>query len=203
LEAEVDKKHVETEEEKTKEDLAMLEAALYVAGRPLNLKTLGYVINTRSKRRTQQLARRLMEEYRHRNMSLEVLELEDQRFVLQLKTNYSSRVRRLAIRPLLTEGPLRTLSYIAYRQPVVQKQVIDVRGRHAYGHIKQLIDMGLVDCQKSGRTGILRTTDYFADYFSLSHDLQKMKRQLKRIFDSTIKRSDEVLVPEGHLDSEE
>ncbi|MEM3041501.1 MAG: SMC-Scp complex subunit ScpB, partial [Nitrososphaerota archaeon] len=161
----VDEASEENMDEKAKEQLAMLEAALYVAGRPLDLKTLGAVIGTRSERRVQHLARMLMEEYRHRNTALEVLELEDQRFVLQLKRDYSSKARRLAIRPLLSDGPLKTLSYIAYRQPVTQKQVIDVRGRHVYSHIRQLIESNLVRIEKTGKTSVLRTTDYFADYF--------------------------------------
>jgi len=194
LEPAVDRTSQKSRDEKAKEELAMLEAALYVAGRPLDLKTLGIVIGTRSKRKVQHLARMLMEEYRHRNTALEVLELEDHRFVLQLKTDYSSRARRLAIRPLLSDGPLKTLSYIAYRQPVTQKQVIDVRGRHVYSHIRQLIDTNLVHAEKNGKTGVLRTTDYFADYFGLSHDPQKMKRQLKRIFDDVAKRSKEELI---------
>jgi segregation and condensation protein B len=169
--------------ERMKEDLAILEASLYVAGRPLDLRTLGYILNTKSKKKVQHLAETLADEYKRRDTALEVLELDDQRFVLQLKTEYSAKVRRLAIRPLITDGPLKTLSYIAYRQPVIQKHVIDVRGRHAYGHVRQLIDMGLVDYERSGKTGVLRTTEYFADYFGLSHDPQKIKRQLKRIFD--------------------
>ncbi len=170
---------------KMKENLTMLEAALYVAGRPLDLKTLGYIIGTRSAKKVQILARKLANEYKHRNTALELLELDDHRFVLQLKTEYSSKVRRLAVRPLITEGPLKTLSYIAFRQPVLQKQVIEVRGRHAYGHVRQLIDIGLVNYEKSGKTGILKTTEYFADFFGLSHDSQKMKRQLKKVFNNS------------------
>ena len=116
--------------------IALIEAALYVAGRPLDLKTLGRIIRSRSKRKALELARLLMKEYEKRNSSLEVLELEGQRFVLQLKAEYASKVRRLAIKPLLTDGPLRTLAYIAYRQPVSQKQVIAARGTHAYKHIR-------------------------------------------------------------------
>ena len=162
--------------------LRLLEAALYVAGRPLDLKTLCKVIGSRSERKVQKLARTLMEEYKRRNTALEILELEDRRFVLQLKTEYSDRVRRLAIRPLLTTGPLRTLSYIAYKQPVAQKQVAEARGGHAYSHIKELLGMGLITREKNGRDMILRTTDYFADYFGLSRDIKVMKRQLKKIF---------------------
>ncbi len=172
----------ETDEETQKKDLAMIEAALYVAGRPLDINTLGYVIKTRSKKRVQQLARTLMEKYKNLETPLEVLELDDERFVLQLKAEYSPRVKKLAVRPLLTDGPLRTLAYIAYRQPVTQKQVVDARGAHAYGHVRQLVDSGLVDRERSGRNKILRVTEFFADYFGLSHNPRIMKRQLKRTF---------------------
>jgi len=170
------------EARRQKQRLALIEAALYVAGRPLDLKTLASVIKTRSKKLAQQLARTLKQEYENRNTSLEILELEDERFVMQLKPAYSSRVRKLAIRPLLTVGPLKTLSYIAYRQPVSQKQVLNVRGHHVYSHLKQLEGLGLITRERVGRTKVLRTTQFFADYFGLSHDLRTMKRQLKKVF---------------------
>jgi segregation and condensation protein B len=169
-------------EEKLKRELALLEAALYVAGRPLDLKVLGSILKTRSKRKVQRLARMLMKEYESRNTALEILELKDERFVLQLKAEYTPQVRRLVKRPLLSTGPLKTLAYIAYKQPVSQMRVIAVRGRHAYAHIKQLEEMGLITREKSGRSSVLRTTSYFADYFGLSHDIATMKRQLKKVF---------------------
>lgn len=175
------------EQEKLKRDLALLEASLYVAGRPLDLKTLGSIIRTRSKRKVRNLARTLMKTYENRNTALEVLELEDQRFVLQLKAEYSPRVRRLAIKPLLSLGPLKTLSYIAYRQPVPQARVIDVRGRHAYTHLKRLEEQGLIHRERAGRTKVIRTTEFFADYFGLSRDLRTVKRQLKGIFEDLTK----------------
>lgn len=170
-----------SELEKQQQRLALIESALYVAGRPLDIKTLASVIKTRSKDLVRQLARTLRQEYESRPTSLEILELEDSRFVLQLKPKYSPRVQRLAIRPLLTTGPLKTLSYIAYRQPVSQKHVIDVRGNHAYSHLKQIEELRLIKRERVGRTKILRTTPFFADYFGLSHDLRGMKRQLKKI----------------------
>jgi len=170
------------EVKKQKRRLALIEAALYVAGRPLDLKTLASVTKTRSKKLVQQLAKTLKQDYESRNTSLEILELEDDRFVMQLRPEYSQRVQRLAMRPLLTTGPLKTLSYIAYRQPVSQKQVLNVRGNHVYGHLKQLEELGLIMRDRVGRTKVLRTTQFFADYFGLSHDLRAMKRQLKKVF---------------------
>ncbi|MEM2969669.1 MAG: SMC-Scp complex subunit ScpB [Candidatus Bathyarchaeia archaeon] len=176
------------QEEKFKKDLALIEAALYVAGRPLDTKTLGYIVGSRSKKRVQQLARALIEKYRQLETPLEVLELEDERFVLQLKTEFSAKVRKLAVRPLLSDGPLRTLAYIAYRQPIIQKQVIDARGAHAYGHIRQLVEMGLIERKSDGRNKILRVTEFFSDYFGLSRDIKIMKRQLKRTFNELMKK---------------
>jgi segregation and condensation protein B len=170
-------------EEKFIRDLAVLEAALYVAGRPLDLKTLGRLIGTRSKTKVKRLAKTLTEKYRNRDTALEILELESERFVLQLKAEYTPKVRRLATRPLLSRGPLKTLSYIAYRQPVPQPRVIDVRGHHAYGHLKQLEDLDLIIRERAGRKKVIRTTEFFADYFGLSHDLRAMKRQLKSVFE--------------------
>lgn len=174
-------------QEKFTRDLAVLEAALYVAGRPLDLKTLGRLIGTRSKTKVKRLAKTLTEKYRNRDTALEILELEGERFVLQLKAEYTPKVRRLATRPLLSRGPLKTLSYIAYRQPVPQPRVIDVRGHHAYGHLKQLEDLDLIIRERAGRKKVIRTTEFFADYFGLSHDLRAMKRQLKSVFEDFAK----------------
>ena len=175
------------EAEKRQLCLRLLEAALYVAGRPLDLNELCSVLNTRSKKKTKKYTKMLIREYSVRNTALEILELKDERYVLQLKADYTPLVKKLVNRPLLSSGPLKTLSYIAYRQPVSQKRVIEVRGQHAYGHVKVLRDMGLVAAERAGRSMTLRTTDYFADYFGLTQDTATMKRELKRIFGEAMK----------------
>ena len=177
--------------EKTLGDVSLTEAALYVAGRPLDLNDLCSVLKTRSKNRARRTIDRLMQEYGTRNTALEILELKSERFVLQVKAEFTPHVRKFVNRPLLSVGPLKTLSYIAYRQPIQQKRVIDVRGRHAYGHIKVLREMGLVGGERSGRSQILRTTEYFADYFGLSLDTAVMKKELKHVFEEPLK-------PENH-----
>ena len=169
----------------------MIEAALYVSGRPLDIKTLGAILKTRSKKKIQSYARTLMEEYSKRDGALEILEFDDGRFVLQLKTQYVTMVKRLAMRPLLTTGPLKTLAYIAYHQPVVQSHVTAVRGSQAYAHIRELKRSGLITTEKLGRTQIIKTSDVFADYFNLSHNSRLMKRQLQGLFNSIEKLENE------------
>ena len=175
------------EEEKTNRQLELLEAALYVAGRPLDINEICAVLNTRSKKKAQHLLKILTQDYTNRKTALEILELKDERYVLQLKAEFTPLVKKLVNRPLLSAGPLKTLSYIAYRQPISQKRVIEVRGQHAYGHIKLLKEMGLVSAERSGRSVALRTTNYFADYFGLTQDPSSMKRDLKKLFGDAIK----------------
>lgn len=171
------------DKEKLQRELALVEAALYVAGRPLDLLELCSVLKTRSKNKAKKLVTMLSKEYASRNTALEILELKDERYVLQLKAEFTPHVRKLVKRPLLSTGPLKTLAYIALRQPISQKRVIEVRGHHAYGHIKLLKEMGLIVLERRGRSSILKTTDYFADYFGLSHDISVMKKELRKILE--------------------
>jgi segregation and condensation protein B len=180
LGADSQEKHVA---EKMQRDLALLEAALYVTGRPLDLNELCSILKTRSKNRAQKLVKILIDEYTSRNTALEILELKDERYVLQLRAEFTPYVKKLVTRPLLSMGPLKTLSYIAYRQPISQKRVVEVRGHHVYMHIKLLKEMGLVAAERSGRSSVLRTTEYFADYFGLSHDITTMKKELKKVLE--------------------
>jgi segregation and condensation protein B len=165
-----------------KNKIPLIEAALYVTGRPIDIKTLGAVVGLRSEDKVKELARALKSRYANDGTCLEVLELSDGRFVMQLKPQYVRHVKRLATRQLLTPGPMRTLSFIAYRQPVTQSYLAKVRGNLTYSHVKQLQEVGLIAEEKLGRTKILRTTPNFADYFNLSHDPPSMKKQLEKLF---------------------
>ncbi len=174
-------------ERRIQQGLALVEAALYVSGRPLTLKELASVLGTRSKSKTRRLATMLMKQYANRDTALEILELQDHRYVMQLKTGLTRHVKKLVKKPLLTSGPLKTLAYIAYKQPVSQKRVADMRGNHSYIHMKELKEKSLVKSKKRGRSTILTTTEYFADYFNLSHNLSAMKRQLKNVFEQELR----------------
>ena len=163
----------------------LCEAALYVSGRPLDFKTIGAVIGARSEEKIRSIARAIAERYAKLDSPVQVLELPDGRFVMQLRPEFAKHVRKLSNRPLLTPGPLRTLSFIALRQPIPQSHVVRVRGKLAYHHVKQLKEMDLISYDKIGRSRLLRTTITFADYFNLNHDPALMKKELKNVFDLT------------------
>jgi segregation and condensation protein B len=169
-----------TEDDRGK--LAELEAVLYASGRPVSLTTLCAYLMLQSEMEVSDLLARLSEIYEQDGSPLEIREVTGRRVVLQLKPDYTKQARRYSMRPLLTAGPLRTLSYVAYHQPVEQKKVAEARGSQAYRHLKALEQMGLISRKKEGRKTTIRTTPDFADYLGLSPDRTSMRRQLRSIF---------------------
>lgn len=162
--------------------MAQLEAVLYASGRPVTLTTLVAHLRLDSEKAVSDLINMLSEAYENDGSPLEISEVTGGRVVLQLKPDYTKQAKRYSMKPLLTAGPLRTLSYIAYNQPVEQKQVAVARGSQAYRHLRALDDMGLISRVKKGRQTVISTTTDFADYLGLSTDRTEMRRQLRSIF---------------------
>ena len=163
--------------------LARLEAILYASGRPLSLATIVAYLKLENEQEAKQLTISLGEIYEQDRSPIEIRHLPEDRVVIQLKTDYTKEARKFSIRPLLTAGPLRTLSYIAYNQPIEQREVALARGGQSYQHIKKLVQMGLVEREKGkGRAKLLRTTNDFADALGFSRDRSNMKRQLRSLF---------------------
>jgi len=162
--------------------IAKLEAILYASGRPISLATIVAHLKLQDEKQARILVDKLSNMYSEQGSPLEIRNLPEERVVLQLKPDYSREARRFSVKPPLSTGPLRTLSYIAYNQPIEKSAVADARGGQSYTHIKELEEMGLIEAEKSGRTEMIRTTDDFADYLGLSRDRSAMKRQLRAIF---------------------
>lgn len=163
--------------------ICCLEAALYSAGRPLSIEDIKPIVGTRSDKTAKKLIGQLMKRYQNRKGALEVAIHKDRRISLQLKERYDRVVKEFNHKPLLKAGPLRTLSYIAFHQPVDQRQVVADRGAHVYGHLRIMENMGLIKREKTeDRSFLITTTPFFGDYFGFSHNPGKSKLQLKRIF---------------------
>lgn len=157
-------------------DKEVIEAALFAAGGTLELGQLSRLIG----RDAQDIVRSLAEEYRARETAIEILEIGD-RFVMQVKPEYAEQVRLVAPREL-SQPVLRTLSIIAYRQPITQSEVVAARGNSAYTHVKELEVKGLIEVVPKGRTKQLQTGRGFADYFGLdSSDPESIKQKIMEL----------------------
>jgi segregation and condensation protein B len=160
-----------------------LEAALYSAGRPLTIDEIKPVLRTRSDNVSKKVISNLRKRYTKRDRALEVVRFKDGRVAMQLKQEYDDFVKQFNNKPLLKLGPLKTLSYVAFHQPVDQRQVIADRGSHVYSHLRMMENMGLIHRERTeDRSYTITTTSFYSDYFGFSHNPERSKLQLKQIF---------------------
>jgi segregation and condensation protein B len=159
------------------EIVARIEAALYSAGRPLSLDELIKASGTNSKEKTHRFVNDLAKKVKSTFKAIEIAQLEDGNYVLQLRPEYTPLVRKFAQHPLLPSGALKTLSYIAYEQPVTSKRLVQIRGSQVYSHIKVLEQLQFVEHENLGRLKVYRTTAKFQNYFGIT-DLNTVKSRL-------------------------
>jgi len=163
---------------------ARIEAALYSAGRPLSLDELIKASGTNSKEKTHRIINDIARKVKSTFRAIEIAQLEDGKYVFQLRPEYTPLVRKFAQHPLLPPGALKTLSYIAYEQPVTSKRLVQIRGSQVYPHIKVLEQMQFVEHENLGRLKVYRTTPKFQNYFGIT-DLNAVKSKLVTTTTST------------------
>ena len=165
---------------KIEEDDAMarLEAALYSAGRPLTIEELIKASGTESRTKTLALMTSLVKKTKAAFKAIEVASLPDGSYVFQLKPEFNTVIRKYASKPLLPTATLKTLSYIAYMQPVSSKRLVEVRGSGVYMHLKLLQQLDYIEHQNVGRLKIYNTTEKFQKYFGIQGDKDLLKQKL-------------------------
>ena len=164
--------------ENADEATARIEAALYSAGRPLKIEDIIRASGTESRTKTLELLENIMKKTKSAFKALEIVILLDGSYVMQLKPEYSSTVKRYASKPVLPNATLKTLSYIAYMQPISSKQLVETRGSGVYSHLKELRQLDYISHQNVGRLKIYMTTEKFQKYFGIQGDVEDLKQRL-------------------------
>lgn len=159
---------------------ARIEAALYSSGRALDAEQLAKAAGISSKKRAMDEAKAIQSRMKSILSAIEVVEYPGQRYAMQLKAEYTNVARKFATKPLLSKAALRTLSFIAYFQPISTGDLALRRGSQAYEHLKDLEEVGFLVWERKGRSKIYRTTTEFSEYFGFSIDPSTLKHQLER-----------------------
>ena len=164
--------------ENINEAIARIEAALYSAGRPLRIEDIIRASGTESRTKTLELLNNIMKKTKSTFKALEIVMLPDGSYVFQLKPEYSATVKKYASKPILPNATLKTLSYIAYMQPISSKQLVETRGSGVYAHLKELRQLDFINHQNVGRLKIYTTTEKFQKYFGIKGDVEDLKQRL-------------------------
>jgi segregation and condensation protein B len=153
---------------------AVLEAALFAAGRPLSITELAQLFDEPARPTTAQLRAALKSLAAvYENRAIELLETASG-FRMQVRARYAGDVSRLwPERPQrYSRALLETLALIAYRQPITRAEIEGVRGVAVNPNIiKTLIDRNWIRVvghrDVPGHPELLGTTREFLDHFGL------------------------------------
>lgn len=141
-----------------------IEAILYLKGQPLSLKEISEYAQ-RDRAEIEDAMLELMSDYAHRDSALEVVELPNG-YSLQLRSTHQKFLQYL-VPAELGVGALRTLAAIALKNPILQTDLIELRGSTAYQQVQELVELGLVQKRREGRSYWLEVTDQFYQYFEI------------------------------------
>jgi segregation and condensation protein B len=163
--------------------VSYIEAALFIAGKPLGEMELARSFNT-DRITVRWALRRLMRELTTQNSALEVLHLTKDRWVLQLCEEFSKGLfdyidQFIPKEEMLTREEVNVLTEIAYRQPLTSALLVKIIANPAvYDHIKHLEEKGYIMIEPQERTNLLRTSKKFADIYGFDMELRNLKIQL-------------------------
>ena len=141
----------------------LIEATLFTSPGIVNMRELAKIANSNIAE-IRVVVNSLMRDYESKATALEI-RIDSEGARMAVKEEYEDEVSHMAAAPELNKGMLKTLAYIAYKQPVKQSEVINFRNSKAYEHIKILKERGFIAKEKKGITYIIHTTPKFREYF--------------------------------------
>ncbi len=151
-----------------------IEAILYLKGQPLAISEIAEYAGANTVEVEEALIE-LMSDYAHRDSALEIVETATG-YSLQLRSAFANLITNLVPAELGT-GILRTLAAIALKTPILQTELITLRGSSAYQHVQELVELGFIRKrrQQEGRSYWLEVTDKFHQYFEVDELNQTSK----------------------------
>ncbi|GBC71488.1 Segregation and condensation protein B [Candidatus Calditenuaceae archaeon HR02] len=157
----------------------IIEAALFLSDRPLTLERLRSISGLRSRKSVEAVLEELRKEYEESGRAFTISRFRGESYMMHVKPEWLVLVKKHVGRTVLGVGALRTLSFIAYHQPVDKSTVAAVRGGRAYAQIRELVERGLVEIEKKGRTSLLRTTKLFAELLGVEDNPVAIRRKIQ------------------------
>jgi segregation and condensation protein B len=164
-------------EEREKESLEKVEAAMFISGKFLNIHELVMLTDV-NPIMLKEILHRLEKKY-----STGALRLinRNNSWKMDVSEKYHYMVNKLATGTAeFTRAEQETLAVIAYKQPIKQSVVIKIRGNKAYDHIAKFEETGLVVGKRIGHTKELSLSEDFYEYFSIQQS-QKQKEELESL----------------------
>ena len=152
-----------------------IEAVLFASGKKVTYEDLARLCNSDMNSIKKEIVI-LKKDYIDRDSPIMLTEEADG-LKMTVREQFLPVVHGLVPETELGKSLLETLAVVAWKQPVVQADLIKIRTNKAYEDVGELVEKGFISKEKHGRTFILKTTSKFNEYFDLPG-----KEAIKRIF---------------------
>jgi segregation and condensation protein B len=154
---------------------AKIEATLFVTGQAMTIKEISEIVKVPIDNVEEALLELIMD-YSSREGALEIDDSDG--YIIQVKNEYFDIVE--SIMPVeMSTGVIKTLSVVAIKQPILQSDIVNIRGMGAYDHISYLLEEKLITKTPKGKSFILKTTPKFNEYFKLNGDIKELSKILE------------------------
>jgi segregation and condensation protein B len=158
----------------------LLEAIIYLAKEPVSVDTICKALPEVGRAQIERKIQDLIERYRQPEHGIEIREVAEG-LKFSTKPEHHETLKKFIksqIPPTrLSLAALETLAVIAYKQPVTVPEIQEIRGVHAAGVIKTLLDKKFVSAagrkEVLGRPILYKTTREFLIHFGLK-DLSEL-----------------------------
>jgi len=150
-----------------KNEKRLIESILFSASKPVSVneikETTGLTPN-----KIKKILDELIDDYnvkRKDETSVEIVKAGE-KYTMQVKKKYVDQSIMIA-KPEINSNLLKTLTLIAFHQPLKQSNLRRMIGVKAYEHVDELTTLKLVYSKKHGSTEMLTTTKLFPEYFGI------------------------------------
>ena len=145
----------------------LVESVLFSASSPVSINEIKQATNL-SKKTVTDMLEELIQDYnetRKNQTSMEVIKAGD-KYTMQIKKQYADQ-SIMVTKPEIDDNLLKTLTLIAFHQPLKQSNLRRMIGTKAYDHVDDLADLKLIHTRKHGATEMLTTSKLFPEYFGI------------------------------------
>lgn len=143
-----------------------VEAVLFTTGRFMDIEEIAKLCGEDSIGFINEALKELIEDYNKRESALHITE-QNNKYKLNIKKDYNYLTTKLLSSTEFDAPTQQTLALIAYKQPVIQSDIVKMRGNNAYDHIKILRESEFITTEKYGRTRMIKLSPKFYDYFDV------------------------------------
>jgi segregation and condensation protein B len=152
----------------------LIEATLFGAGRSMSVEELAVDLEVEPTQLATSLEVLKTSLKRRRGGALQLAEING-RWALEVKPKVAQHLpcnAKTDIPPKL----LKSASLIAFHQPMLQSRLVELLGQRTYDHVRELVQLGLVERRRHGNTKRLSTTRRFSEVFGCPHTEKRKVR---------------------------